>query len=279
MKTQVIDLITRAASSLCGHQKVGFLRVSVCALALSLAGARTGMAAEPSLAGTWKLNLAKSKLTDTTFSFEKAASGRMHFDGQGFAFDFDLTGTEYPAPDGSTVAFRAPDANTWEQTTRMNNKVVWVQVSKLDKDTLTTTTKLAKDDGSSVEQTWKAVRVSGGPGFLGKWKSAEVKGAPTTMVIALEGANGIAVSWPEYSQTVKGSFDGKDNAITGAGASLKYTIAFERTPPSGVKMTGKLDGKLFYVDVLTLSADGKTLTDNGKPTAVNEPVTAVYERQ
>ena len=40
-----------------------------------------------------------------------------------------------------------------------------------------------------------------------------------------------------------------------------------------------MDGKLFYVDVLTLSGDGKTLTDEGNPAAAKEPVTAVYERQ
>jgi hypothetical protein len=31
--------------------------------------------------------------------------------------------------------------------------------------------------------------------------------------------------------------------------------------------------------VLTLSADGKTLTDEGNPVAVKEPVKAVYEKQ
>jgi len=237
------------------------------------------MAAGPSIAGTWKINLSKSKLTGTTFSIEKTASGLMHYDGQGFAFDFDLTGKEYPAPDGSTIAARGLDGNTWELTTRMNKRVVAVGVSKLDKDTMTMTNKLTKADGSTVEQTSKVARVSGGPGFLGKWKSTEVKGAPTTMVIALEGANGIAVSYPEFQQAVKGSFDGKDYVLTGGGGNLKYTVAFEKTGPSVFKMTGKLEGKPFFVDVLTLSADGKTLTDNGNPTAVNEPTTAVYERQ
>ncbi|MGA2186713.1 MAG: hypothetical protein ABSH47_27180 [Bryobacteraceae bacterium] len=249
-----------------------------CALALWL-GVGTGIAAGPSLAGTWKLNLSKSKLTGTTFSIEKAASGLLHFDSQGFAFDFDLTGKEYPAPDGTTVAYRALDANTWEQTTRMNHKVVEVAVSKLTQDTVTMTAKLTKPDGSTVEQTSKAVRVSGGPEFLGKWKSTEVGGAATTMVIALEGANGIAVNYPEYQFSVKGSFDGKDNVATVAGANLKFTVAFEKTGRAGFKMTSKMDGKPFLVDVLTLSPDGKTLTDAGNPTAVNEPTTAVYERQ
>jgi len=35
----------------------------------------------------------------------------------------------------------------------------------------------------------------------------------------------------------------------------------------------------FYTDVFTLSADGKTLVDDGLPVAANEPSKAVYERQ
>ena len=44
-------------------------------------------------------------------------------------------------------------------------------------------------------------------------------------------------------------------------------------------MTTKLNGKPFYVEVLTLSADGKTLTDDANPVSVKEPMKAVYEKQ
>jgi hypothetical protein len=35
-----------------------------------------------------KLNLQKSQLTGQTFTFEKSASGTLHFDSMGFAYDF-----------------------------------------------------------------------------------------------------------------------------------------------------------------------------------------------
>jgi len=76
-----------------------------------------------------------------------------------------------------------------------------------------------------------------------------------------------------------GKFDGKDYPMTGAGATMKQTLAFEKTGPNSIKMTTKVAGKPFYVDVLTLSADGKTLTDDGSPVAAKEPVKAVFERQ
>ena len=49
---------------------------------------------------------------------------------------------------------------------------------------------------------------------------------------------------------------------------MKQTLAFEKTGANAIKMTTKLNGKPFYVDVLTLSADGKTLTDEGTPSPV-----------
>jgi hypothetical protein len=44
-------------------------------------------------------------------------------------------------------------------------------------------------------------------------------------------------------------------------------------------VTTKIAGKPYYVDVYTLSADGRTLTDDGNPVSMNEPIKAVYERQ
>jgi hypothetical protein len=236
-------------------------------------------AQQPSFAGTWKLNLDKSQLTGQTLSIEKTASGLMHFDSQGFAYDFDLSGKEFPTPDGGTVSWKEVNASTWDGIFKVNGKVLVTYHLTLDGDTTTAVMKATQPDGKAVEQTITTTRVSGGPGFLGKWKSKEVKGAPTTMEIALDGANGITLKYPEFQIACKGSFDGKDNPMTGGGANLKQTLAFEKSGANAIKITTKLNGKPFYVDVLTLSSDGKVLTDEGNPVAVKEPVKAVYERQ
>ena len=99
------------------------------------------------------------------------------------------------------------------------------------------------------------------------------------MEIVLEGTNGITVKYPEFQIACKGSFDGKDYPLTGAGANLKQTVAFEKTGANSIELTTKLNGKPFYVEVLTLSPDGKTLTDDANPVSVNEPTKAVYEKQ
>lgn len=236
------------------------------------------LAQAPSFAGTWKLNLAKSQLAGQTVTIEKTRSGTMHFEGSGFGYEFDLTGKEYPMPDGGTTSWREVNPTTWEATNRVKGKTVAIFHLTLNSNTITSLVKLPQADGKTVEQTATFTRLSGETGFLGKWKSTEMKGAPTTMEIAVDASNGIAVNLPEMQMQCRGKFDGKDYPVSTGGTDLDETLAFEKSGPTSFKMTTKLNGKPFYVDVMTLSPDGKVLTDDGHSIAANEPVKLVYER-
>ncbi len=252
----------------------------VFAMFVALACLSSTAQAQPSFAGTWKLNLAKSQLTGQTLSVEKTPSGMMHFDSQGFAYDFDLSGKDFPTPDGGTTSWREVNPTAWEATMKINGKAIAsYHLSLKGNDDIAAVLKASKPDGTPIEQTSAWYRVSGGPGFLGKWKSTEVKGAATTIEIALDGPTGISLKYPEFQIACKGALDGKDYAMTGAGANMKQTLAFEKTGPNAIKVTTKIGGKPFYIDLFTLSSDGKTLTDDGNPVAAKEPVKAVYERQ
>jgi len=241
--------------------------------------ATVALASEPNFAGTWKLNLQKSQLTGQTFTVGKTASGMMHFDMQGFAYDFKPDGKEYPVPDGSTVVVQSSDPTKWDFTYTMGGKVTMKYHATIQGDSQTTVMQVNKPDGTVVEQTSTATRVSGGPGILGKWKSTEVKGSPTTVVIATKGKNAVTVEYPDFQQVCKARFDGKDHPVIQAGTASKFTVAFERTASDAFKMTTKLQGKPIFVDTLTLSADGNVLTDDGNAVSVNEPVKLVYDRQ
>ena len=120
----------------------------------------------------------------------------------------------------------------------------------LSGDSLMWVNDITNPDGKSVQQTSTDTRVSGGSGFAGKWKSGDVKG----------------------------SFDGKDNPVMQAGQASKFTNAFTKTG-SNIKITTKLSGKVFAEDVYSISADGKTLTDDGTATATNEKTKSVFDRQ
>ena len=246
-------------------------------LLLAICGVAT-FAAAASLSGTWKLNLAKSRLSGQTATISKGASDIHHFESEGFGYDFDLTGKEYPTPDGGTTSWRALDSTTWEVTNRMQGKVIASYKLSAKGDVLTSIMKVTKPDGTTVAQNAVWQRVSSGEGLFGTWKAKEVKGAPTTLEIMVSGDN-ITLSYPEFKQTSTGSFDGKDNIMKTAGEDSKQTLAFEKTGPNTFRVTTKLNGKPMYTDVFTLAADGKTLTDDGNAVSVNEPTKAVYDRQ
>src|ERR1051326_6811414 len=120
---------------------------------------------EPTVAGVWKLNLAKSQLGGQTFSFQKMDSGKFRFDSQGYTYDFDLSGKEFPTPDGGTAAVVSSDPNTNEATLRMNGKVIATYVMAAHGNQGTLTMKVPKENGSIIEQVMALERVSGGPGF------------------------------------------------------------------------------------------------------------------
>ena len=245
---------------------------------LSFAVASVAFAADP-FAGTWTLNLAKSQLGGTLYTFDKKPSGVWHYSGGGFDTDFDLTGKEYVMPNGTSVAGKELSPTSWELTFRVNGKVTARSKVTLAGNTLNWVSDVTSPDGKPVQQTSMDTRVSGGPGFGGKWKSGDVKGAATTLKITTDGANGITVELPQYQTICKASFDGKDYPVTQAGQPTKMTYAFSKTGSTGFKLTTKLGGKTFAVGEFTVSADGKTLTDNETATATNEKTRAVYDRQ
>jgi hypothetical protein len=236
-------------------------------------------AADPPYVGKWKLNAAKSTMSGDTVTIENVAGGMMQFNSQGYTYKFKLDGREYPMPDGGTTAWTAANPQTWDVTNRMGGKVSSTYHLALQGDQLAVSGKSMKPDGGSVDFTATYKRVSGGPGFAGRWMSTQVQMPASLLEIAANGTDGVTLK-DETGFVASGKFDGKDNPATGKMAGSKYTFAFKQLNPSSFEVTTKLDGKPMYVEVYTVSADGKTLTDNGTPTgAPTEKFKIVYDRQ
>jgi hypothetical protein len=236
-------------------------------------------AADPAYVGKWKVNTAKSQMTGDTLTIGPADGGMMQFNSQGFAYKFKLDGKEYPMPDGGTTAWTATSADVWDVTNRLNGKVTNTYHLERKGDMISASGKMMKADGGSLDFTSSYKRVSGGPGFAGKWTSTEVKMPVSSLTIAASGANGITMT-DDTGTTSTGQFDGKDNMSTGPMASPKSTFALRKISDSSFEVTSKLDGKPMYVDLYTVSADGKTLTDEGTPVnAKTEKYKIVFDKQ
>jgi len=240
--------------------------------------AATVVAQSPSFAGTWKLNLAKSHLGGMVYSIGKTPSGMMHYSGGGFEADFDLTGKEQVMPSGVGIIGKELSPTSWKLTFRMNGKTMQTTHLTVSGNSISNVMDVIGADGKIRQQKTTDTRVSGGPGFSGKWKAGEVAGATSTLKITLNRGNGITITIPEAQATVKGSFDGKDYPVMQAGQATKFTNAFAKVGNT-LNVTQKLNGKVFTEDVYTLSADGKTLTDESTAIATGEKTKAVFDRQ
>jgi hypothetical protein len=248
-------------------------------LTLVAFGAIAIAAADPPYVGKWKFNPAKSTLTGDTVTIENSADGMMQFSSQGYVYKFKLDGKEYPTPEGGTTAWTATSADVWDVTNRMNGKVASTFHLARKDDMLAVSGKAVKPDGSGAEFTASYKRVEGGPGLVGKWMSTEVKPPIAVLDISASGADGVAIK-DDTGSAFSGQFDGKDNPAQGRMAGSKYTTAFKKSGANAFEVTTKLSGKPMYVEVYSVSPDGKTLTITGTPSnATQETYKIAMDRQ
>ena len=236
-------------------------------------------AADPAYVGKWKFNQAKSTVTGDTVTIGPAANGMMSFNSQGFAYTFKLDGKDYPTPDGGTTAWKETSPTVWDVTNHANGKVSATYHLTLKGDMLDVSGKMINASGASMDFTAMYKRMSGGPGFAGKWMSTEVKMPATLLEVAASGANGVMMK-SDGSPMINCQFDSKDTAGVGMMAGSKMTVACRKISDSSFEVTTKMDGKPLYVEVYSVSADGKTLTDNGTPVnAKTETTKMVFDKQ
>jgi hypothetical protein len=236
-------------------------------------------AADPPYVGKWKFNAARSQLTGDTAAIEKTPDGMMQFSSQGYVYKFRPDGKEYPAPDGGTTAWTATAPDTWDVTNRLNGKVTTTYRLVVKGDMLAVSGKMTKPDGTPATFTAAYKRMSGGPGFAGRWMSTEVKPPLTLLEISAAGSDGLSMN-DDGGPLFSGQFDGKDNPALGRMSGSKYTATFRRQGGSAFEMTVKIAGKPMYVETYSVSPDGKVLTVNGTPAnAAAEKYVLVFDRQ
>ncbi|HEX5229502.1 MAG TPA: hypothetical protein VFW44_17445 [Bryobacteraceae bacterium] len=234
------------------------------------------VAADASYFGKWKPNSAKSEMT-ANMTIQKLAAGEYRFEADGFAYKFKLDGKEHPTPDGSTSAWKAVDDQHWEIVNRVNGKVSSRYKIQVNGDTLSTAVTVPQPDGKSITENATLKRVSGGPGIVGQWKTDTAEMGQVLMDIIPDGPNGLKLSGGNSLCLAK--FDGKPYPMSGTGDAPKQTMSFRKTGPSSFETMTYINGKPFFKDVYTVSADGKVLTDVGTPVATGKTSKVVFDRQ
>lgn len=252
------------------------MKILTLACTVTLLSAAALAAADAPYFGKWKVNSAKSQFTGMA-SIEKLPSGDYHFDQDGFAYNFKPDGNQYPEPDGGTASWKMVDENNWEVILRANGMVTATVKLTASANTLTSSTSIPQADGKTLTQSGTAKRISGGPGVLGKWRATKAAADDLWLEVTPDGSDGLKLAQPNSLCVAK--FDGKPYPMSGPGDPPKQTMSFRKRGPSSFEALTYIDGKLFFTDVFSVSADGKVLTDLGTPASTKRPSKVIFDRQ
>jgi len=251
-------------------------------LAAAFALLATSAVAENPFAGTWKFDASKSRITGRTITFTSESTGMVQVTEGGQSYSFKLDGSEAKTPFGDTVVWTKSDDVTWKAVYSRGSTVLDTDIWKLSSDgkIAEVSSTGTKPNGDSFSESETFVRTAAGTGFFAKWKSTKVSSnSPDTRVIEANGDDGIIWNIPEAKASLALKFDGKDVAPTGPTIPDGLTLSAARLGPKKCAIEEKMNGKVVWKGTMTISADGKTLTQVGGPVGVSEPTTDVYQKQ
>jgi hypothetical protein len=224
--------------------------------------------------GTWKTNMAQSKLSEKPYMFSvnngmydcESCVPKINVKADGH--DQSVTGQTY-----DTIAVQVVDANTIHLTGKKAGKTEFeaTRTASQDGKMLTASRTDYPVDGSQpfkVEVKW--TRVSKGPtgsnATSGSWRIEKVNEDAAALTSTWKSVgDGLSISTPTgFGWDAK--LDGKDYPVKGTYAN--YTVSLKSLGDHSIEATYKRDGKIETVDKITVSPDGKkmTIVADNKPT-------------
>ncbi|MDP9039415.1 MAG: hypothetical protein M3O02_09100 [Acidobacteriota bacterium] len=259
------------------------LLYSACTAALFLSSTATCLAADSPWNGTWKENLAKSKLTGDTFTITAKPGGAFHLDAGGqIQYDFACDGKSYPSVADRTLTCTGTPAAGLVFVTSINGKVLSKsnRTFSADGKMMMIHGTTMRPDGSTADYDETYKRETGTSGLPGKWlnvkQQQQVAGVETWTV----NGSSLHIDAPTMKETIDAKLDGNDGKVVGPTVPSGAAISFKPAGANKLSYTIKLNGKPFYIGTYTLSTDGKTLTDvSWIPGRESEKASVVWDKQ
>jgi len=239
-------------------------------------------AATDPFAGTWKLNPAKSKLTDQ-MKVEAAGPNKYTFVFSGDNKETIVAdSTDQAGIFGTTFAVTVLSPSQWKLVRKtgghMTISAIWDLSS--DGNTLTDNFTGYRADGSTSNLVYKYKRTAGTSGFAGTWEStAEQVNSAYEMQLQTYEDGGLSFINPAQKMTRNIKFDGKDYAAEGPNLPAGFATSGRRLSEHAVELTDKIDGKVLDTQQAEVSSDGKTLTITTHIPGQAKPNIQVFERQ
>ena len=238
-------------------------------------------AANDPFVGEWKLNPARSKLTDQ-MKVESVGANKYVFDFGGGNETIVVDGTDQPGNFGSTLSVTVEGPDTGKVIRKKDGRMLITATWKLSKDgnTLTDDFTGIEPNGSTFNLNYVYRRTAGSSGFAGTWESTSetVNSVFVLQVRPYEG-DGLSFIDPSEEETKNVKFDGKDYPNLGPNVAPGSASSVRRVNERTLEMTDKIDGKVMDAQQIELSSDLKTLTMTVHTVGRSEPNILVFERQ
>jgi hypothetical protein len=242
----------------------------------------TVWAATDPLAGNWKLNPARSKLTDQMKVTEAGKNTyTLNFSGDNTE-TVVADGTDQPGLFGSTASITILSPHKWKMMRKTGGKVTISAIWELSEDGNTLTDHFTgyRADGSTTNLLYVYARIGGTSGFAGTWESTQEEVNSTfEMQIQTYADGGLSFIFPAQKISKNIKFDGKDYAAEGPNLPQGYGTSGKRVSDQSVELTDKINGKVFDTQQVEVSPDGKTLTITTQIPGRTKPNIQVFERE
>lgn len=235
--------------------------------------------------GTWKTNMSESKLSQKPYVY--VVNKGMYacetcppkFNVKADGSDQAVTGQVY-----DTIAVTVVDPNTLHLITKKSGKTLSDQTRTVSADGKVMTisiTSYPADGGQPYKTEVHMARVSEGPAGSnatgGTWRVQNLNedtAGLTTMW--KDSGDGLSMSTPTGVHW-DAKFDGKEYPVSGTYAN--ETVSVKKLGDHAVEVTIKRDGKVYDVDKITVSPDGKKITTVADNKQTGRVTTYVDEKQ
>jgi hypothetical protein len=216
--------------------------------------------------GTWKTNIAESKLSQKPYEYS-VNDGMYHCKSCAPEIRVKADGQDQPVSGQTfdTIAVQVVDANTIHLTAKKAGITEFetTRTASQDGQLLTSTTIVYPPDGSQpYKAKGKYALLSKGPdgsnATSGSWRVLNVDEDAAALISTwksvgdrLSRSTPSGISW-------EGKLDGKEYRVKGNSAN--ETIALKQLGDRSIEATVKRDGKIEWVETITVSSDGKKMT-------------------
>lgn len=256
------------------------LRMYVFAATFSFAAVGTALAANSAWSGTWKEDIAPTKLGHQFVITEKPG-GIMHATNGTTSHEFACDGRPYPVTGGRTLTCTGNAQAGYDLTFVQDGNTIEKQhrTFSADGNEMRIDGTAYRADSSTVRYESERRREGNGTGMAGTWILTRMQKQPDMQIWSLNGDT-MQIQSPVDNFRVSVKLDGSDSKIVGPNTPQGATLSLTPDGADKLRFEHKVNGGVISEGTYTLSLDGKFITEEvWVPRGETEKRTVLYKKQ